>query len=742
MHYNLDSTGCINKDVPNPTRADHPRSLQDQSQKSEQSRILRQDSKSATRKEQYPNLASSLPLRSNDLRGREIKNKPFKLYSIEHLKIHPMSSRITNLPPCIKVDENIRPQDDLYGHACSHWLKNNPIPVTKSSWGHFSYLHQATENYLQHILKDWLKSDTTSLTKDQFKLVQYYSDYVHQYRHRSTNIEYLKEIRRKIYAIKSQDSRLAKAQILALAQQLGVELMLSVDTQTDYKNNHQYCLSIETVNEHGGYYVSSDTVSRRGRRAYLRYLKNHKKLLADLGLKYNLSPSKILQIEIEMTALDRQLESKDPRAVYNKFSLENFKKTFDFSWDIFFDALELKPPATINVEKPDVLTGFLSYINKLSIAEVKAYLFFQICCKRGHHLDKGIAKIDFDYFQRYRCGVEKQASLRVRAFQSTNYFFADVFGQEYIKRYFPPQHKEIAAQIAKDIRQAFATRLENNTWLSPGSKIYALEKLANIIINIGHSRHWRNYHDVQITKNQIVRSSTSIDRANIYAYLELLGQQTNRWRLGQIEENVQEISTYAHPPSLNIRHKAAMLQKPFFNPQATQVYNLATTGIIMGHELSHHFDTKGMFFGKDGNLKIWMTQSERTQLALKIQKLVEFANQHQPIKDYNLKGEQIIGEFMADLAGLEIALTAIKQKFKTGQGRHQALREAFIAYAYFNAANTTREAMIDQIENANHPPYSFRVNGVVSHCPDFYKVFNVKPTDVLYLEPDDRVQIW
>ena len=194
---------------------------------------------------------------------------------------------------------------------------------------------------------------------------------------------------------------------------------------------------------------------------------------------------------------------------------------------------------------------------------------------------------------------------------------------------------------------------------------------------------------------------------------------------------------------LNTNYPAAFLQPPFYDRQATWEYNLGSTGATIGHELTHNFDTNGSNYDHEGHLAPWLNKEEQRSFKGEAEKLIKLADQHYPVPEARMKGKQVIGELIADLGGLEIALEAAKDKYHDrGEERTAALRAVFIAYAYHWAYNATVETKIMLIKTGVHPDPAFRVNGVVRHCDDFYEVFDVKESDNLYLKPEERVKIW
>lgn len=654
-----------------------------------------------------------------------------------------MFQQIPRLPAYIKVNSDIRPQDNLYLHACSDWLSNNPRHREWADWSIANKLIVKTQQQLGDILKDWLVADPADLTVDQSKVVSYFRQLRSRYKYSQASLRSIKDIKRQLYAIKDEDVRVAKALVLAFGYRVGVKIFVEATSVVDRTNSRQYLLSIDTVSGHGGYYLADDEQSRRGRRVYLKYLHQHKKLLADMSLRYNLSPAQILKMELQTTSLD--LSSGRPggkELTFNKLSFRQFKQRFPFNWDVFFEALPLNIPRFLHVDKPDALIQVVDYINQLSVPALKAYLFSQICLKTGRYLDRAVDKLDFDYFCKYRAGIKNQPSLYKRSLLRSNDDFTDVFGREYIKRHLTAQYKSAADRIAADVKQAFAIRLLKNPWLSENSKVQATEKLKNIVINMGYSHKWRNYAAVEVDNQQIIKTFLSIASDDLRSDFMLLDHSPDRTCLGEVGENVQEVGACTSRTLLNISCPAGYLQPPFFDYHASWLHNMAMLGSTIAHELTHHFDQQGVLFDQHGNLNSWITGEERQAFKKRLQKLIKLADRHQPVDGYRQNGHQIISELLADIGGLEIVLEAVRYKFKPGIYRQQAIRATLVAYSYRFASNITREEAIYRVNHGQHPPYSYRVNGVVGHCDDFYEVFNVKPTDKLYLKPADRVQIW
>ena len=338
-------------------------------------------------------------------------------------------------------------------------------------------------------------------------------------------------------------------------------------------------------------------------------------------------------------------------------------------------------------------------------------------------------------------GTRKLKSRQQRAARAVGGYFSDTFGQAYVKHYFPVSNKKKVEKLAAEVAKSFAERLADNDWMSATSRRYAQDKLARIIVNIGHGSTWQSYN-VELDPENLIGNRLILMDAYRKRKLALLEQTPDRQCFDSLDNNVQIVNAWTNPILLNTNYPAAFLQPPFYDSKASFEYNLGALGSVIGHELTHNFDDQGSRYDIDGHLKAWLSKEEQKAFKKAAAKFIKHANKHQPVPKIHMKGKQVIGEIIADLGGLEIVVDIVRNKYPDAQARKVAFRQLFIAHAFYYAINETMQSKIMLAQAGVHPDNPFRVNGIVAHCEGFYEAFDLKKGDNLYLKKSERVSIW
>ena len=656
-----------------------------------------------------------------------------------------MNKTTLGLPDYVKLNDRIRPQDDFYAYVCHRWCQDNPMPATRSRWGVFNALSDRVEDQVEAILKDWLGAAAGDLEPEQRQAVIYYRALVDKDNCQSASIATLKDKIDTVMKAKLDKSGLAR--LLAQSRDWGLDAFFDVYAELDSKNNKRYCLTIDAANldlPNRDYYLGRQARMKKIRQAYLDFLKRLSAELAELGLKLPLPAETVLEIETFLADASWPLhKERDLEKTYNRYSWSELVGKFDFDWQTYCEATGAKPSCDVIVAQPDCLEKTLAYLSELPDEQLRGYLIHKLVLGFGNIINERLAELCFDFFGRTLSGIEEMKTLTKRTADSTNRAFCDTLGQAYVKRHFQAGHKQQVEELAEQVAAAFRKRLGRNVWMSAPSRLYAQEKLDEIIINAGYSGFWNDYSRLELAADNPLGNALQIVADNVRKNLGLLDQGPNRRRFDSLTENVQTVNAWTSPVLLNTNYPAAFLQPPFFDHEAGWAYNLGALGSVIGHELTHNFDDQGSRYDRDGHLAPWLNHEERRAFKKAASKLIKLADQHHPAPDVHMKGKQVIGELIADLGGLEIVLDVVKEAFKDDQDKkRQALREVFIAYGFYHALNEATEAKVMLAKAGVHPDSPFRVNGIVRHSDDFYEVFDVQEGDNLYLKPEDRVRIW
>ena len=646
-----------------------------------------------------------------------------------------------NLPKYVRLNKQVRPQDDFYAYVCHHWRQANPIPAHRGWWSLFDKLQAQIDQRIRSLLQTW--QQTSNLKPDQRQALLLYETYQKRDFFQAQSLQTLQALRRELTKLEANQTGLAK--LLGLAHSQGLAAIINLDVSINTKDSQRYSLFIDPCDfnlPNRDYYLIKGKRMRRFRAAYLDFLQTYQQLLADQGFPTTISPAEILEIEQQLAKFSWPVHKEaNIEKTYNPFSWEAFNETFPFAWSTYFQFAET-PPMDLIVSQPSYLKDSLTYLQSLDFKTVQAYLIFQLGLRYAPLLGEEFFKAEFQFFGVVIGGHQQLESLEHRAARYTNTVLCDVIGQAYVKKFFSAAQRKEAQQLADQVGQALDRRLATNTWMSAKSKTYARQKLSKIIVNIGFGRHWANYKNLRLVEDNPLLNDLRIHRYQYNQYLNLLNQTPNRQAFGATHEHVQKANAWTNLFLLTTNYPAGFLQPPFYDHQQSPAYNLGALGSVIGHELTHNFDQAGAVIDQAGSLNPWLSKQEQKAFKRATAKLLKTANQHYPAPKVKMKGRQVIDELIADLGGLEIVIDAVKHLYPQPAQQKSALRTLFIAYAFSHATNTSLPSKIMAARSDVHPDAVFRVNGVLAHCHTFYEIFNVQEGDALYIKPSARALIW
>ena len=319
----------------------------------------------------------------------------------------------------------------------------------------------------------------------------------------------------------------------------------------------------------------------------------------------------------------------------------------------------------------------------------------------------------------------------------------EAVGRVYVAKYFTPEAKAKMEALVGDLKVALAARIQRLDWMSPQTKAKALEKLSLLMVKVGYPVKWRDYSALQISPDDLYGDG---ERAAAFEWnrrLSRLNDPVDRTEWGM---NPQTVNAYYNPLQNEIVFPAAILQPPFFDEHADMAVNFGGIGGVIGHEMTHGFDDEGRQFDGHGVLTDWWTPEDAAKFTAQTKRLGSQYGAFEPVKGAHVNGDLTMGENIADLGGLLLALDAYKVSLKgrpapvldglTGEQR------VFLGWAQVWRAATRDDYKRKLLVTDPHSPPEARVNGVVHNIDAWYQAFNVKPGDALYVAPDQRVRIW
>jgi putative endopeptidase len=411
-------------------------------------------------------------------------------------------------------------------------------------------------------------------------------------------------------------------------------------------------------------------------------------------------------------------------------------------WDAYFDAAGLGQQKDFMVWTPTALTGEAALVSSVPLDTWRDWLALHLIEAYGNTLPRSIASEEFRFFSRIMSGVEQQRPRWQLGVNTVNADLGDAVGQIYAKKYFSPQAKAQAQALVANLIAAYHKRLNQLTWLAPSTRAEAQAKLDTLYVGIGYPETWKDYSAYEVRADDAFGNSW---RASLWKYhreIERIGKSVDRHEWAMEPQTVNAVNL---PLQNALNFPAAILQPPFFDPQAPPVVNYGAIGAIIGHEISHTFDAEGSAFDSKGRVRNWWTPEDHAHFEQQAEKLAMQYDAYEPFPGIHVNGKQTIDENIADLGGIAAAYDGYRASLKGAEPQTQdgftGDQQFFIAFSQNWGSKTREAALRRQVLTDGHSPGEYRAD-IVRNIDAWYPAFNVKPGEKLDLSPDERVHIW
>ena len=424
------------------------------------------------------------------------------------------------------------------------------------------------------------------------------------------------------------------------------------------------------------------------------------------------------------------------------------------------------------VHEPSFLTGLNAFWKEASLDDLKLWARVHVVIGSTLELPHEFDETNFDFYGKTLSGQKEQRVRWKRGVSLVNGICGEDVGREYVKRHFPETSKQRMEQLVGNLIDAYRVSISNSTWLGDETKAKALEKLSKFVPKIGYTNHWRDYSALDVRED--AGFAQNMRAANLYEtgyQLAKVGKAVDKdeWLM-----NPQTVNAYYEPSMNVIVFPAAILQPPFFNPDAEDAANYGGIGAVIGHEIGHGFDAQGSQYDGDGKLNDWWTEEDKANFKALTQKLIDQYNEFvptqlaekysdDPSKAPHVNGALTIGENIGDLSGVNIALKAYAFALDEAAGRGKdgsteaieaaladapeidgftGLQRFFLSYASIWRTKNRDELAEQYLQIDPHSPAECRTNGIARNVDLFHKAFGVQPGDGMWLAPEQRVRIW
>ncbi|MEG8222199.1 M13 family peptidase [Sphingomonas sp. HH69] len=632
------------------------------------------------------------------------------------------------------MDLSVKPGDDFYDHANGTWAKNTPIPADKSNYGAFNTLDELSRSRTRAIL-DAAKDDPAS------KIGAAYASYLDT---AAVEAKGLAPIKPWLAEIKGVKDKAGYATLAAKAARAGISGPFRFYVGQDDKDPETYILSMSQ----GGlglpdrdYYLDEKPEMAKIRAAYVAHLEAMLTLVGESDAKARAAA--LMAFETEVAKVHwTQIDSRDADKTYNKLTLAALQKAapgFDFA--AYFKANGLTPTDLL-VAQPSAITGEAALIAKTPIAVLKDALLLRSLHAYADKLPDSIANADFAFYGTTLSGTPEREARWKRGVDFLKDSLGEEVGKVYVAQYFPPETKAAMDVLVKNVIAAMGRRIDGLPWMSDTAKARAHKKLAAFTPKIGYPDKWRDYDGLAIQRDDLLGNAMRASQFDFDYNIGKLGKPIYRWEWGMTP---MEINAYANFGMVEIVFPAAILQPPFFDPNADPAVNYGGIGAVIGHELSHHFDDQGAKYDETGKLNQWWTDADVANFKALTDKLVTQYDAYEPFPGAHVKGAFTLGENIGDLGGLAVALDAYHASLggkpapvidgMTGDQRF------FLGWAQVWRRNYREANLRQRLVTDPHAPSQYRAD-IVRNFDSWYEAFKPAPGGKLYLEPKARVKIW
>ena len=643
------------------------------------------------------------------------------------------------------MDKSVRPQDDFYNFVNGTWMKTAKIPADKSTWGSFNKLGEDTDNNSMTILNNLLKEHFDAGSEGK-KIQDLYASYMDMDKRNADGINPIKNDLAKIDAIKNI-SDLQKYMIEATKNGENTLYAWGVDADMkDSKMNAVY-LGNPELGLGRDYYQK---VNAKNTETLAKYTEFVSSMLEVLGYKNpKIVAKNIVDLEkkIANTYLNNE-QIRDATLQYNPMTMAELKKTVKtINLQDYLAKVGVKTDKVIVGEKK-FFENFDTLINEKNLATIKDYMKFHLLSSSASYLTQDLDNKKFDFYGKYLNGQQEQRALNKRAYQLINGSLGEAFGKLYVQKYFSEADKQKMVVLVDYLLKSFDQHIKNLSWMSDTTKKKAIEKLNKFTVKVAYPDKWKDYSKLVILSEKdggsLYKNLQNITEWQYQKDLDKVGKAVDKAEWGMTP---QTVNAYYNPLNNEIVFPAAILQPPFFNPNADAAINFGGIGAVIGHEITHGFDDSGAQFDADGNLVDWWTPEDKANFEKATQALAAQYSEYEPVKGTKVNGTFTNGENIADLGGVNIAFDALQMYLKdhgnpgTISGYSQDQR-FFLSWATVWRTLSSEKYMQNQVKTDPHSPGYFRSFGPLVNTDAWYKAFNVQPGDQHYKAPEQRVKIW
>ena len=640
------------------------------------------------------------------------------MFNLDPEKTIPFHSNSENY---FRIDHSIEPHHDFFLHVNNHWINSNEIPDDKTAWNAFNELHE--ENYNK--IKELLSTPTTNSEFNKVLLLHKqavnHSDYV--------PVDVITKIKS---CTTMEELRRTVIDVFSLYNIIQAHNFNVSSDMNDSNTNILHLYSSGLGLPDRDYYFNANratTVSQ-----YKEFMTTYMNLFRDYT---EFDTDNVFNVEKYLAEHTyTNVQKRDATIQNNVFDMESLSVLCNELYQdvsYFFQQINNNMNGKVNITNPKFTVAYYKLLSNVDLETMKQYFIYLYLRKMGTYISEKAEETLFNFYGKTLSGMKAMQPSWKRAINVVESNMSMILGKMYVARYFDEIKKQNMLTLVSYVMDEFRNRLKSNEWMTDSTKTKALEKLHKMNIKVGYPDKWIDYSDLQVSEsNNYFQNILACFRMDFLLEVKDIYKQVDKskWFMSPYE-----INAYYSPEFNEIVFPAGILQEPFFGDDMAR--NFGGIGCIVGHEITHGFDDMGRMFDADGNLKDWWHEEDSVKYKEKTDILREMYD-NLTIEGEKVNGSLTLGENIADLGGVEISFSAMRNYFKNNNSDSSF----FYNYANIWRCKIRKEEIIKRLTSDPHSPACFRVNTILSNVDAFYDTFNISSNTNLWLDPSKRAKIW
>jgi putative endopeptidase len=645
------------------------------------------------------------------------------------------------------MDKSVSPGVDFNRFANGSWIDNTEIPAKYPRWGAFLMLRDQTLEQTRVILEELAtRSATFAPGSIEQKVNDFFASGMDEAAIEAAGISPIKGELARINTIRSL-RRLGD--VIAHLHTVGVGGAFAFGASPDADDSSQmigHALQSGIGLPDRDYYLGRDKKSKELRQQYVNMLCRMFELIGEKPTVARRHAEAVLKLETAMAkAFMSKEDRRDPDKTKNKMTIAQFQALVPkLNVTRYFSNIGCPPMETLNVMQPAYFQALNKLLTKVSLNDWRVYLRWQLIRSSSSALPAAFGDASFEFYGKTMQGSKEREPRWMRMISATNSALGEALGQLYVAKHFKPEAKAKMLELIALLQDAFRESINERTWMSEETRANALAKLDAFVPMIGYPDKWRDYSELHIDRTSFAANCLRSDEFEHKADLAKIGKPVDQseWHM-----TPQTVNAYYSPQSNRIVFPAAILQDPFFDPEADFAFNCGGILVVIGHEESHGFDDKGCRYDGQGNLRNWFAEGDLEKFMVLINLLKKQFGQFTVAGGKKVNPNLVAGEAAGDLGGIKLALRVLKKHIaKNGmtidENGYNDLQRFFIAFGQIWASKVTPQYEEQQVATDPHPPAQFRVNGTLAHLAEFAEAFGLPDDCPMMLPPADRCDLW